>query len=555
MAQGPVSFYVAQLNPTVGAISDNADRVVEAYKNAVKAGAALLLTPECVLSGYPSEDLTKRAAFLDRIEKKISELTALTENAGTGILLGTPYRAPNGGVYNAALYLANGEIKKIIAKTRLPDYGVFDDSRIFSPGSGYETLTIAGVTFGILICEDMWFAEGVKACAEAGAQALISLNASPFEAGKTHLRQNIAADRVSETGLPILSVFQTGGQDELVFDGGSFALNVKGDTAFRAPFFEECEARVTFTNDNFNGKDLRTAEDTNEDGLIYRALTLGLRDYAYKNGFKGCVLGLSGGADSALVAALAVDALGAENVACLILPSRYTSQNSLDDAESVLKNLNIKKSHRLSIEKSFDGVTETLAPVFADKPADVTEENIQSRLRAVLLNAYSNKFGALLLTTGNKSEMSVGYATLYGDMCGGFNPIKDVYKCKVYDLCRYRNRSLPQDALGPAEAVIPDSILTKAPTAELRADQKDSDSLPDYPILDRILYKFIEEEAGTEAIIAEGFDRETVFKVRNLLFLAEYKRRQAPPGVKITAKAFGRDRRYPITNGFRTENW
>ncbi len=551
-----VCFYVAQLNPLVGAVTQNANAIKQAYLRACKHKTDLLITPECALSGYQTEDLTRRSGFLSALDREIAALTELTRNSKTGILLGTPYREGE-RVYNAVLHLNNGEIRAVIKKNKLPNYGVFDDPRVFDAGSEYRTVTVGAQKFGVLICEDMWFPEGARRLKIQEASGLICLNASPFSVKKPQARLATARDRITETGLPFLCVFQVGGQDEIVYDGGSFALDQTGAQSFQAAYFEEKEYTVSFADQKFTSDQSENPPNFEDKNTIldftYRALTLGLRDYAKKNGFQKAVLGVSGGADSALVTAIAADALGADQVHALILPSQYTSELSLIDAEDLLKNAGVTHYHTVSIENGYQSVTQSLAPIFRDTKQDVTEENIQSRLRAILLNAYSNKFGCLLLSTGNKSETAVGYTTLYGDMCGGFNPVKDIYKTSVYDLCRYRNRVRPQGCLGAKNGIFNESVLNKAPTAELRDNQKDSDSLPEYPVLDAILYGLIEEEKTGTEMIAQGFLPEDIKKIRNLLFLSEYKRRQAPPGVKITEKAFGRERRYPISNGFRFE--
>jgi NAD+ synthase len=442
-------------------------------------------------------------------------------------------------------------------KVNLPNYGVFDERRVFAPGPPPGPVNFRGVRIGIPICEDIWtewgdYEDVVECLAETGAELMIVPNGSPYSRDKDDVRLNLAVARVTESGVPLIYINQVGGQDELVFDGASFGLNADRALAFQLPAFHEIVKTLRWER---SGNGWRCVDDfmvavEEGDKADYFACMLGLRDYVNKNGFKGVVLGLSGGVDSALVAALAVDALGADRVHCVMLPYRYTSRQSLDDAAQVAKALGVQYD-TVPIESAVLGLEKALAPVFAGQPRDVTEENLQARARGTILMAISNKFGLMVVTTGNKSEMSVGYATLYGDMNGGFNPIKDLYKTEVYRLARVRNGWKPDGALGPSAQVIPDNILTRAPSAELRENQTDQDTLPPYDVLDQVLERLVEREEPIAKIVEDGFDRETVMKVERMLNLAEYKRRQAAPGVKVTLKNFGRDRRYPIVNRFR----
>ena len=474
-----------------------------------------------------------------------------TGDGGPAVLIGTPWVDDN-KLYNAYVLLTGGRIAAIRFKVNLPNYGVFDEKRVFASGPLPGPIVIKGVRVGIPICEDIWGPEVVECLAETGGEILLVPNGSPYWRGKTEERLNIALSRVVETGLPLIYLNQLGGQDELVFDGASFAINTDRSIGFQLPEFQEA---VVTTHWSRKDGVWRCAQGPMEapgepDQADYAACMLGLRDYVEKNRFKGVVLGLSGGIDSALCAAMAADALGAERVRCVMLPYRYTSQASLDDAAAIARALRVPYDI-VPIESAVTGLERALGKVFAGTPADVTEENLQSRARGTILMAISNKFGLMVVTTGNKSEMSVGYATLYGDMNGGFNPIKDLYKTEVYQLAKLRNRWKPEGAQGPDGPVIPENAISRAPTAELRENQTDQDTLPPYDVLDQILKRLVEREEPVAAIVAAGFDRETVLKVERMLYLAEYKRRQAAPGVKVTLKNFGRDRRYPIVNRFR----
>ncbi len=530
---------LAQLNPTVGAIAANC-----AKARAAVAGLSttdLVVFPELYISGYPPEDLVLRASFVEACKTAAEELAREFAN-GPAMLIGLPWREGD-KLHNAVALLNGGKIETVRFKFDLPNYGVFDEKRVFQPGPAPGPINFKGVRIGVPICEDIWTNETCETLAETGAEILLSPNGSPFERNKDDVRLNLVVARVTETGLPLAYLNQVGGQDELVFDGASFVLNADRTLALQMPMFEEAVA-ITEWNRGANGwamakgEILRLPEKEEE---TWKACVLGLRDYVEKNKFPGVVLGLSGGIDSAVVAAMAVDALGAARVHCVMLPYAYTSQDSLVDAKECAALLGVRYDV-VPIKEPVEGFLATLQPMFSGTNSGVTEENLQSRSRGVILMAISNKFGAMVLTTGNKSEMSVGYATLYGDMNGGFNPIKDVYKMEVYRLAAWRNTQ---------SHVIPERIITKAPTAELRENQKDQDSLPPYEALDDILEGLVEREETVATIVARGHDVALVKRIQHMLYLAEYKRRQAAPGVKITRRNFGRDRRYPIVNGFR----
>jgi NAD+ synthase len=548
-----LAIAVAQLNPTVGDIAGNADKARRARAEA--AGADLVALPELFLSGYPPEDLVLKPAFQAACRAKVEELARETAAGGPALLIGTPW-AEDGKLYNAYCVLDGGAITAVRLKVNLPNYGVFDERRVFAPGPPPGPVNFRGVRIGMPICEDIWtewgdYEDVVECLAETGAELMIVPNGSPYSRDKDDVRLNIAVARVTESDLPIIYVNQIGGQDELVFDGASFGLHADRSLAFQLPAFREVITTLTWERTGNGWRCIDGPVVAVEEGekADYAACMLGLRDYVNKNGFKGVVLGLSGGVDSALVAALAVDALGRERVRCVMLPYRFTSQESLEDAAKVADALGVQYEV-VPIESAVLGLEQSLAPLFKGMPRDVTEENLQARARGTILMAISNKLGLMVVTTGNKSEMSVGYATLYGDMNGGYNPVKDLYKTEVYRLSRLRNSWKPDGALGPEGRVIPENILTRAPTAELRENQTDQDSLPPYDVLDRILERLVEREEPIAKIVEDGFDRETAMRVARMLDLAEYKRRQAAPGVKVTLKNFGRDRRYPIVNRF-----
>jgi NAD+ synthase len=542
----------AQLNPTVGDVAGNAAKVRQARAEAARGDADLVVFPELFIAGYPPEDLVLKPAFQAACRAAAEQLARETADGGPALLLGTPW-VNEGKLHNALALVDEGAIGALRFKVNLPNYGVFDEKRVFAPGPLPGPLNFRGVRVGAPICEDIWGDDVTECLAETGAELLIVPNGSPYWREKEDVRLNIAVARVSETGLPILYVNQVGGQDELVFDGASFALHADRSLALSLPAFRETVAvtrwrRAEKTWRCEGGPFAPPAETGDE--ADYCACVLGLRDYVDKNGFPGVVLGLSGGIDSALCAAIAVDALGAERVRGLLLPYKYTSQASLDDAAALASALGIRHDV-VPIEAAVAGLERALAPLIGNLPRDATEENLQARARGTILMGVSNKFGLMVVTTGNKSEMSVGYATLYGDMNGGFNPIKDIYKIEVYRLARLRNRWKPDWAHGPTGAVIPEHTIVRVPSAELREDQTDQDTLPPYEVLDPILERLIEREEPIATIVAAGFDRETVTRIDRMVNLAEYKRRQAPPGVKVTIRNFGRDRRYPITNRFR----
>ncbi len=541
---------LAQLNPTVGDVEGNAAKALEGWRRARELGADAVMFSELFLAGYPPEDLVLKPAFQDSCKTACERLARETAD-GPAVLIGLPW-VENGALYNAYALLDGGAMQAIRFKVDLPNYGVFDEKRVFEPGPLPGPMTIRGVRVGIPVCEDIWGPDVVECLADTGSEILLVPNGSPYWRGKTDERFNIAAARVAESGLPMVYLNQIGGQDELVFDGASFVLEADASLAGQMAAFREEIALAVFEKGDEGWRCVEAPKVVVEEGdeADYAACVLGLRDYVEKNRFPGVVLGLSGGIDSAICAAMAVDALGPERVHCIMLPYRYTSNESLSDAAACAEALGVRYD-LLPIAPAVDGFEAALTPLFAGRAPDITEENMQSRARGTILMSISNKFGPMVVTTGNKSEMSVGYATLYGDMNGGYNPIKDLYKLEVYRLSALRNRWKPAGALGPDGAVIPENILRKAPTAELREGQKDQDSLPPYEVLDDILACLIEREMLVSEIVAQGHEAETVKKVERLLYLAEYKRRQSAPGVKVTRKNFGRDRRYPIVNRFR----
>jgi NAD+ synthase len=541
---------LAQLNPVLGDIPGNAALARKARAEAAAQGADIIMFSELFITGYPPEDLVLKPA-LQADARAAIEALALETASGPGVLIGTPW-VESEKLYNAMAYLDGGAVKAVRFKVDLPNYGVFDEKRVFEPGPLPGPIDVRGVRIGVPICEDIWKEDVVECLSETGAEMLLVPNGSPFEAAKEEVRLNIAVARVVESGLPLAYVNQLGGQDELVFDGGSFVLNADCKLVVQMPTWREAVTITQWTRQADGWVCEGGEREALPDGLeaIYQAMMLGLGDYVRKNRFPGVVLGLSGGIDSALTAAVAVDALGADRVHCIMMPSRFTSQDSLDDAAEVARLLGTRLDS-IAIEDAVSSFTGMLGPLFAGRAPDTTEENIQSRIRGVTLMAVSNKFGSMVITTGNKSEMSVGYATLYGDMCGGYNVLKDLYKMQVFALSRWRNANHPKGGKGPMGPVMPDRVITKPPTAELRANQKDEDSLPPYPKLDDILQCLVEGEMPVEDIMRRGHDLQTIKRVEHLLSIAEYKRRQAPPGVKITRRNFGRDRRYPITNAFR----
>jgi NAD+ synthase len=545
---------IAQINPIVGDVAGNATMLRQARERARGMGADLIVPGELALSGYPPEDLVLKPGFLDALTRTAHELAGETADGGPAVLLTTPWRGDNGSgrPYNAALLLDGGRIAAVRYKYDLPNYGVFDEKRVFANGPMPGPINFRDVRLGVMICEDMWTPDVTETLQEAGAEILLIPNGSPFEEAKFDERLNLAVARVSESGLPLIYVNQVGGQDEIVFDGASFAIGHDRMLKARLPFWRDAVELVECRRDGEKWTCLPGKVAAEVDGLesVYRAMTVGLRDYVDKNRFPGVILGLSGGIDSAISAAVAVDALGADRVRTVMMPSPYTSRDSLEDAAEVARLLGVRLD-TISIEPAMAAFDAMLRDQFRGRDPDIAEENLQSRARGVTLMALSNKFGHMVLSTGNKSEMSVGYATLYGDMCGGYAVLKDIYKTTVFQLARWRNQVRPDGALGPSGRVMPERVISKPPTAELKPNQTDQDTLPPYDKLDDILACLVEGEMAVADIVARGHDRATVERVWRMLDRAEYKRRQAPPGVKITRRAFGRDRRYPITNGFR----
>ena len=543
---------LAQLNPLVGDVSGNIEKLISIRSN-LNNDIDILVAPELYVSGYPIDDLVLREDFLNLVESEINKLVKCTKDNKSAIIVGAP-RKDNNHIKNSVFVIENGNIVSIKDKYELPNTGVFDEQRIFKQGSLEDCVIIKGIKFGLPICEDIWEKTVLEKLSKSGAEIIIAINASPFTVSKNEERENIAILRVNETKLPIVYLNRTGGQDELIFDGSSFALNHDGKKFYSSSEFKEETVEINFQKSN--GKWLGHGNLNNSSSpseRLYKALVLGLRDYVNNNKFPGVVLGLSGGVDSALVAALATDAFGPDLVQAIMLPSPFTGDESLNDAKEAAKLLNINCSN-LKISDAMKIVENILGdfkgPSF--EPG-ITEENIQSRLRGLLLMALSNRYGYMVLATGNKSEYAVGYSTLYGDMCGGYAPIKDVWKTDVFKLCNWRNENYSDLFKGPKGKVIPTNIINKAPTAELRDNQKDTDSLPEYNILDEILKGLVEDEISVEKIVSKGFDRKVVEKTAQLLARSEYKRFQAAPGPKVTNKAFGRDRRFPLTSGFR--NW
>jgi NAD+ synthase len=547
---------VAQLNPIVGDVAGNLAKARDARAAAAQHGADLVLFTELFIAGYPPEDLVLKPAFVAACEQSVLELAGDTGDGGPGVVIGTPLRRQS-GIHNSIMVLDDGRILAERYKLDLPNYGEFDEKRVFQAGPEMPgPVNFRGVRLGIPICEDIWGDLGVcETLAESGAELLLVPNGSPYYRGKVDVRQQVAIRQIIESGLPLLWANQLGGQDELVFDGASFGINADKTLGFQMPQFEEAVTVTTWRRGGYGWscREGPISKIPEKEGADYRACMLGLRDYVNKNGFGNVVLGLSGGIDSALCAALCVDALGDSRVHAIMMPYRYTAKESLVDAQACARALGCRYDI-VPIAEAVEGFLQGLAQLFEGTNEGITEENLQSRTRGTMLMAVSNKFGSMVVTTGNKSEMSVGYATIYGDMNGGFNPIKDLYKMQVYALSRWRNNHVPPGALGPSGEVIPSNIIDKAPSAELRPNQTDQDSLPPYPVLDDILECLVEHEMAVDEIVARGHGRDLVHRVEHLLYVAEYKRRQAAPGVKITKKNFGRDRRYPITNRFRDRN-
>jgi NAD+ synthase (glutamine-hydrolysing) len=546
---------IAQLNLVVGDVAGNAQKIITAARTAYEQGARLVVTPELSISGYPAEDLWLRPAFMaacdDAVKTVAGELAGLK---GLHVVVGHPHggdiRSKSVQVqrrYNAASVLCEGRVLETYAKRELPNYQVFDEYRYFTRGQGTCVFQVEGVSVGLLICEDAWFEEPARLAAESGAQLLVVPNASPFHVGKSGERVDRMAHRAKAVNLPLVYAHMVGGQDEVVFDGASFAVNADGTLAGRAASFRE---ELYYLQAEGSPAGLRLAGSVAPEPLpeaeLWDALVLGVRDYVGKNGFPGVLLGLSGGIDSAVVLAIAVDALGADKVRAVMMPSPYTADISWLDSRDMSKRLGVRYDE-ISIVPMFEAFKQALAQEFAGRPEDTTEENIQARIRGVILMALSNKFGSIVLTTGNKSEMATGYCTLYGDMAGGFAVIKDVLKTSVFRLARWRNAN---DPYGTGANPIPERIITRPPSAELRAGQVDQDSLPPYEVLDAILARYMEDDQGVQEIVAQGFDRAVVERVARLIRINEYKRRQAPVGIRVTHRSFGKDWRYPITGKF-----
>ncbi len=541
---------LAQLNPSVGDFAANVQKARMAHKAGAKAGADLVALPEMFLTGYQTQDLVLKPAFQ---AESAAALAALAKDCahGPALAIGAPL-AEDGKLYNAYFLLQNGTVRVIARKHHLPNEDVFDEQRLFDSAPISGPFELNGLRIGCPVCEDAWHEDVAETMAETGAEILLVPNGSPYRRDKHALRMGLMVARVVETGLPLIYLNMVGGQDDQVFDGASFVLNRGGALAVQMPVFDEDITHVDFEQAETGWQAVQGARDIHGDDWAqdYRCMVEALRDYMAKTGFKKVLLGLSGGIDSAIVATIAVDALGPENVRCVMLPSEYTSTESLDDARAVANALGCRLD-TVPIAAGRAAITETLAPLFEGHAEDVTEENIQSRLRGLLLMAMSNKFGEMLLTTGNKSEVAVGYATIYGDMAGGYNPIKDLYKTRVFETCRWRNAHHFDWMAGPAGAVIPPNVIDKPPTAELRENQKDQDSLPPYDVLDAILEGLIDHDKSIADLVKAGFDRETVKRIEHLIYISEYKRFQSAPGARLTHKAFWLDRRYPIANNWR----
>ncbi|MES2676934.1 MAG: NAD+ synthase [Pseudomonadota bacterium] len=567
-----MKIQLSQLNFTVGDLDKNCQKILSFYQAAEQADVDLVVFSELAITGYPPEDLLHKKYFLDEIEQKIAEIKSATLGSKTAILLGAPILRKT-DLNNSALLIENGEIIAIANKTCLPNYGVFDEHRYFKAAPTLTNFEFRGFRLAILVCEDIWHLKNAVILGDKVFDAIISINASPFTASKAQQRLEMVRKFIKNLKKPVIYVNQVGGQDSIIFDGGSFVINGDGEVVLQMKEFEEDTRIVSFNchpecNEgsheassvlvhDVSNEILRCAQDDNEtvwddskESKIYNATILGLRDYIHKNNFTKVLIGMSGGIDSALVAAIAVDALGSENVKLVALPTQYNSQTSMDDALLAAENLGVKLEV-INIQDAVAAMNQALAEQFADTKKDTTEENIQSRIRGNILMALSNKFGNLLLSTGNKSELAVGYATIYGDMCGAFNPLKDIYKTEVFKLAKWRNKNIPAITVYKKTNLIPENIITKAPTAELRDNQKDSDSLPEYELLDKILFQLIEEEKSIEQIIEFGFEESLVKKVAKLFFNSEYKRKQAVIGVKVSEKSFDKDRRYPTTNNFK----
>ena len=547
-----IKIALAQLNPIVGDVKGNINKLIN-IRNDLNNSTEIIVVPELYVTGYPIDDLVLRNDFLELVQNEINNLAKLTSDGKAAIIIGAP-RKEKKTIRNSVYVLDNGKVLSFRDKYNLPNTGVFDEQRIFSPGTLSGPVKVRDVLIGLPICEDIWNETVIECLCETGAEIILSINASPFTTKKTDQRISVAASRVLESKLPLIYLNRVGGQDELVFDGSSFCLSHHGKLKIQLKDFQEqtLEIDLKKTDNNWEFKEnINTVSSSIES--LYKSLVISVRDYVRNNGFPGVVLGMSGGIDSALVAAIATDALGPSLVKAVMMPSPYTSKESLEDAKLASSNLGINYSY-LDIKNGMDTIDKILLDFNAPKvDVGIAEENIQSRIRGLLLMAISNKYGSMVLATGNKSEYAVGYATLYGDMCGGFAVIKDVWKSDVFKLCKWRNLNKSSEFLGPIGEVIPNRIITKAPSAELREDQKDTDSLPEYDVLDVILKKLVEENLSLEQIVSHGFNMNDVKKISMLLSRSEYKRFQSAPGPKVTEKAFGRDRRYPLTSGFR--NW
>ena len=541
-----ISILIVQTNPIVGNIEYNKQIVIDHIKD---NQSDLIVFSELMLTGYPPEDLVLKPAFMDRVNSALSEILECSKSSDATIILGTPY-LDDDKLFNTALVIKEGQILNKHYKMALPNYGVFDEKRIFSNGEQITIIDFKGINLGIFICEDIWVKDTILELDKDRMDLAVSLNASPFDVNKIEDREKKALNFASSIDAPLMYVNQVGGQDEIVFDGSSFICDQTKIVSKLNHCVEESREYIFNTIDKAFEVDENDKFDIDKQDIVYSNLILGLRDYVDKNKFPGVVIGISGGIDSAFSAAVAVDALGADRVKGILMPSQFTSDESNIDANLLGKNLGIDLLS-ISIQDIVNSYDNTLSDLFADKEKDITEENIQSRTRGAILMAYSNKFGHMVVTNGNKSEVSVGYSTLYGDMCGGFSVVKDIYKSDLYRLSEWRNTNLPSLSKINTLDIIPKNIILKEPTAELKADQKDSDSLPPYGILDKILFLLVEKESSIKEIVSQGYDVGVVTKVQNLLYNSEYKRRQAAPGVKISERNFGYDRRYPITNAFR----
>ena len=548
-----MKLFLAQLNNIVGDIEGNLNKAIDVLQDAKKLDSDLVIFSELFLSGYPPEDLVLKKSFVSACKNALDSLITYSKEKELGVIIGLPIYEKN-KLFNAAAVIDKGQLIGFSKKVNLPNYSVFDEKRVFSKNNTPEIFNFRGIKLGIPICEDIWMDNVCKELKDQGCELIISPNGSPFDKYKINQRKTIIEDRVTEVKTPFVYVNQFGGQDELVFDGSSLAMNGNKEVVFEAPSWEENTSVVEFnvSAKKFNDLPFEKAQVSDLEN-IYMAMVIGLRDYVTKNNFPGVILGLSGGIDSAFCAAVAVDALGKDKVNAYMLPSVYTSKNSLDDAKDCAKRLEIHLDS-IPISNTFLSLEDSLEELFKGLPTDITEENLQSRIRGTILMAISNKIGKMLITTGNKSEVSVGYSTLYGDMNGGFNPIKDIYKTELYALANWRNLNVPKNVLLTKKNIIPETIISKEPTAELRDNQKDSDSLPSYDQLDQILEGLVEYELSTNELESKGFSRDEIKKVENLLYVSEYKRRQSAPGVKISLRNFGRDRRYPITNKYRDKS-